>query len=226
VQKFFWKGSSHILIKMLMEGYQSLIIYVRVLILKKLEKEDLLKLYTKKKWLQRSPTFLSVIILKDVDDDEEEEEDSDEDSDGSDSKSDKDSKSGSGSSKSGSDSEDEGSSVPKFQTKLSSTCFTFTNKDRKCLYSGSSWNGTALGSKTKEYTVKIHTSIYGYLMLGFAPKTINKTSMNYNSCGYYMYVCNGTLYSQSGQSGASYSSSFPFSSGQLVGAKLDKKKKE
>jgi hypothetical protein len=37
---------------------------------KKLEKEDLTKMYAKKKWLQKSSSFLNIIIMKDMDDDE------------------------------------------------------------------------------------------------------------------------------------------------------------
>jgi len=55
-----------------------------------MDKEDLTKLYAKKKWLQKSSSFLNQIILKDMDDSEEgsdkdsedkEEEDEDEDDD-------------------------------------------------------------------------------------------------------------------------------------------------
>jgi len=34
-----------------------------------MEKEDLTKLYAKKKWLQKSSSFLNIIIMKDMDDD-------------------------------------------------------------------------------------------------------------------------------------------------------------
>jgi hypothetical protein len=34
---------------------------------KKLEKEDLTKLYAKKKWLKNSKSFLNIIIMKDMD---------------------------------------------------------------------------------------------------------------------------------------------------------------
>jgi len=48
-----------------------------MLILKKMEKEDLTKLYAKKKWLQKSTSFLNQIILKDMDDDDDESSNSD-----------------------------------------------------------------------------------------------------------------------------------------------------
>jgi len=57
---------------------------------KKMEKEDLTKMYAKKKWLQKSSTFLNQIILKDMSDDEsgsekdsEEEEEEEEEEEGS-----------------------------------------------------------------------------------------------------------------------------------------------
>jgi hypothetical protein len=33
-------------------------------------------------------------------------------------------------------------------------------------------------------------------MVGFAPKTINLNGNNNESCGFYLYIANGTLYSQ------------------------------
>jgi len=55
-----------------------------------MEKEDLTKMYAKKKWLQKSSTFLNQIILKDMSDDEsgsekdsEEEEEEEEEEEGS-----------------------------------------------------------------------------------------------------------------------------------------------
>jgi len=47
---------------------------------KKLEKEDLTKLYAKKKWLQKSSAFLNIIIMKDIASDDEEGSDSEKES--------------------------------------------------------------------------------------------------------------------------------------------------
>jgi hypothetical protein len=47
--------------------------------------------------------------------------------------------------------------------------------------------------------------------------------MNYNSHGYYVYTNNGALYCESGIQGGTYTTAFPFSSGSLIGAKIDKK---
>jgi len=52
---------------------------------KKMEKEDLTKLYAKKKWLQKSSSFLNQIILKDMSDDEESKSSGDKSSDDKDS---------------------------------------------------------------------------------------------------------------------------------------------
>jgi len=86
---------------------------------KKMEKEDLTKIYAKKKWLQKSSSFLNQIILKDM-------------SDGSD-----------GSEKSGSESEEEeeeeeeeddtGSSKCEFDPKKSHTSYSYNKKKLKLL---------------------------------------------------------------------------------------------
>jgi hypothetical protein len=47
-------------------------------------------------------------------------------------------------------------------------------------------------------------------MVGLAPKSgFKTTSANFNSCGYYLYVYNGTLYGQNGYSNKRYTSSIP-----------------
>jgi len=60
------------------------------------------------------------------------------------------------------------------------------------------------------------------IMFGYAPKNINKSGNNYNSCGYYVYSANGYKYGQ----GISCSQ---FQSGMnqnnvAYGIKYDKKK--
>jgi len=200
---------------------------------KKFDKEELLKIYTKKKWLQKTPIFLSTIIMKDVSDDDDSDEKSDDDDEDSDKSSkdsesessDKDSDKDSDKSSSDKSSSDEGEedSIPKYLPKLSSTNFKFSKKNRSLVFNGSSWNGTVLASKTKQYTVKSLACMYGYVMLGYAPSSINKTGSNYTSCGYYVYLANGSLYSQSGDSNRNYSST-PYSSNSLIGVSWDKKK--
>jgi uncharacterized membrane protein YfhO len=102
------------------------------------------KIFKKKKWLQKSSAFLNVLVLKDDDSNSDSDKSSNSDSDKSD-KSDSDS-----------EEEDSGSSVSKWDKKLSSTYYSFSNKDRTCTYthSSSSWYGTAVGKKGKVNTNK------------------------------------------------------------------------
>jgi hypothetical protein len=103
------------------------------------------KIFKKKKWLQKSSAFLNVLVLKDDDSNSDSDKSSNSDSDKSD-KSDSDSE----------EEEDSGSSVSKWDKKLSSTYYSFSNKDRTCTYthSSSSWYGTAVGKKGKVNTNK------------------------------------------------------------------------
>jgi Ran GTPase-activating protein (RanGAP) involved in mRNA processing and transport len=93
---------------------------------KKMEKEDLQKLYSKKKWLQKSSTFLNQIILKDMEDSDEEGSDKD-----SEEGSDKDSEEEE-------EEEEEEGGIPKFQPKLSSLNFKFSKGNRIAEYTQNS----------------------------------------------------------------------------------------
>jgi len=80
-----------------------------------MEKEDLTKLYAKKKWLQKSSSFLNIIIMKDMDDDDD------------------DSKSSGSESKSETEEEDEeegGGSLPVFDPKASHSSWTYNKKKK------------------------------------------------------------------------------------------------
>jgi len=101
---------------------------------KKFEKEDLQKIYKKKKWIQKSSVFLNALLLKDAD---SEVSGSESKSDGSESKSD------------GSDEEEESGGSLKWDKKLSSSYYTYSNKDKTCTYtySSSSWYGTCVAKK-------------------------------------------------------------------------------
>jgi len=192
---------------------------------KKFEKEDLTKIYAKKKWLQKSSTFLNIIISKDHSDDDS----------GSDSKSgsDSDSKSDSSSdSKSGSDSESkseeeeeedsDSDGIPRFTPKLSSTTLKFSKGNKVATYSGSSnWQGTALASKSLKWGVKLLNNCSD-LMIGLAPKSINKSGNNYNSCGYYFYTSNGYKYAQSNLCQSFTSGGY--ANGTVYGFEYNKKK--
>jgi len=139
----------------------------------------------------------------------------------------------SGSDKSDKDSEDEeeeeeedgegGGGLPKFQKKLSSTFHTFDKKLRVSSHSASSSWHTCMATKANKYSIKILSGC-SCMMMGFAPKNINLNGSNYNSCGYYFYNYNGTLYSGNGKSGTSFSNDYGNQVNTIYGAVYDKKK--
>jgi hypothetical protein len=62
------------------------------------------------------------------------------------------------------------------------------------------WNAGAMGTKCDEYTIKLISNCDD-LMVGMAPKSNFKTNgNNYTNCGWYLYCCDGSLYSQDGHS--------------------------
>jgi len=103
----------------------------------------------------------------------------------------------SSSSESEDSSESESDGVPKFQPKMSSTTLKFSKGNRVATYSGNSnWQGTALASKSTKWGIKLLNNCSD-LMIGMAPKNINKSGNNYNSIGYYFYTSNGYKYATS-----------------------------
>jgi len=177
---------------------------------KKMEKEDLTKMYSKKKWLQKSSTFLNIIIMKDID------------SDGSKSGSDK--SSSEKSEEEEEEDEEEGGGIPKFDVKKSAkNVFKFSKKNRECTTTTySSWAANAVGTKATKYGLKLGTGCTD-LMIGFALKTLNVNQSNYTVCGWYFYTNGGVLYSQAGDSGRSYGSS-DYNSGTIYSLELNVKK--
>jgi len=205
---------------------------------KKFEKDELLKVYTKKKWVQKCPAFLTIIVMKDVESDSDDKSGSESGSDSSkssksdldsskssksDSDSSKSSKSESDSDSSKSEESEDEDSIPKFEPKLSSSTITFSKKNLIAKYNGDGWQGTALGKKSTKFFIKLNNSQCNYLMIGMAPKNINKSGDNYSSCGFYFYITNGSLYSQNGDSDKSYTSGDE-SQGIIYGVKWDKNK--
>jgi len=181
---------------------------------KKLEKEDLTKLYAKKKWLQKSSTFLNIIIMKDMD------------SDGSGSGSDKSDKSSE--TEEEEDDEDEDGGIPHFDKKMHGNNLVIDKKNkRKIKYNGSGWQGSALGSikNCPKWAAKLVNGLNNYLMLGMAPKTINLQGDNYSKCGYYIYLPTCTKYSGKGDSNTGYGSG-SINQGTIYSVKFDKKKME
>jgi len=98
-------------------------------------------------------------------------------------------------------------------------------KNKIAKYNSSSWQGTALGTLSHKYSIKILAECAS-LMMGFAPKTINKAGDNYTKCGWYFYLYNGSLYGQDGKSGQSFVSDFGNQVNTIYGADYDKKKEQ
>jgi SPRY domain len=60
-----------------------------------------------------------------------------------------------------------------------------------------------------KYTVTANTPNTMSIMIGFAPsKLFDASKMNCSSCGWYFYLSNGTLWSQNGDRGKTYSSKY------------------
>jgi len=134
---------------------------------KKLEKEDLTKLYAKKKWLQKSSSFLNIIIMKDMDDDS----DASDKSSGSESKSE---------TEEDEEDEDGGSSTPTFDPKASHSSWTFNKKTKYMTCTSVSWNACISKKPTNKFTVELGTGC-GSHMMGLIEKI--KFQQN-NTCNY------------------------------------------
>jgi SPRY domain len=77
-----------------------------------------------------------------------------------------------------------------------------TNTTCSNYYHGFIWDASI-----HKYTVTVNISNHMYFHVGFAPSIVFDVSKsNYASCGWYLYLCNGTLYSQNGDKGKAYSS--------------------
>jgi len=175
---------------------------------KKMEKEDLTKLYAKKKWLQKSSSFLNQIILKDMDDSdegsksegEEEEEEEEED-----------------------DEEGGGGSALAFDVKKSNTNLKFEKKNKICTTTtSSSWYANGITKKSNKFATKFGANC-GTIMIGFARLDVNVNQSNYTVNGWYYYTSCGSIYSQDGDSNRSYTS-VDNNVGTTYGFKYDKKK--
>jgi len=162
---------------------------------------------------KKSSVFLNAILLKDADSNE-----------GSDSKDDSE-KSDKSSDKSSDESEEEGGSITKWDKKLSSSYYTFSNNDRTCTYtySSSSWYGTCVAKKSDKYGLKLGASAT-YIMMGFAePSKLNKNISNYSNGGHYYYPSGSSLY---GIGSVGSFQSGDCNQGTIYSFKYDKKKGE
>jgi len=174
---------------------------------KKMEKEDLTKLYAKKKWLQKSSSFLNIIIMKDMDD-----------SDGS--------GSGSGSDKSSDEEEEEeeeegGSSTPVFDPKASHSSWAFDKKTKMMKCNNSSWYTAIAKKPCDKFTVELGTGVGSY-MIGFITKSsYNQNASNYNT-GHYWYCSSSGLYGQGTR--LSFSAGAGCTAGTKIGCVFNRKK--
>lgn len=90
------------------------------------------------------------------------------------------------------------------------------NEDRtvrqtsKLSSSGDGWNACILGIRTtKRYTVRIDSFAGGLMMIGFVPSSLvnyKSSGPNCTTCGWYLYVARGVLYSQDGYNRKAYTS--------------------
>jgi len=175
---------------------------------KKMEKEDLTKLYAKKKWLQKSSSFLNIIIMKDMDDDES----------GSGSGSDKDSEEEE--EEEGSDSDSGSGSLPEYDVKLSHSSWQF-DKKKKVFTCTTGWYTAVSKKPADKYTVECITNVGSY-MVGFINKTqYNQSQSNYNT-GHYWYCSSTGLYGQGER--LTFSAGAGSNQGTKIGCLFDRKK--
>jgi len=182
---------------------------------KKMEKEDLTKMYAKKKWLQKSSTFLNQIIMKDL-----------QDSEGS--GSDKDSDKSSEEEEEEEEEEDGGSSGKVVELDLKASYNAFANSyDKKTkLYSAttSGWY-SGIGKKVADKFAVEFGNNCSPVMVGYISKDkYNQNAANYNS-GFCYYVSSNYLYGSNMISGSSYSGA-SYNSGSVLGVEFFRKKKE
>jgi len=174
---------------------------------KKMEKEDLTKLYAKKKWLQKSSSFLNIIIMKDMDDD---------DDDGSD-KSDKSSET-----EESEESEEGGSSMPMMDLKRSNSNWAYDKKTKIMTFNSTSWYSMITKKPNDKYTIEL-CSYVTYYMVGFIEDNkYNQSSLSYNN-GYCWYANTNTLYGLS-TGKQSWSVNGSTSQGTKIGCVWNKKK--
>jgi SPRY domain len=70
-----------------------------------------------------------------------------------------------------------------------------------------SWEGLVWDASIHKYTVTVNVSIKMTITIGFAPSQLFDVSKhNCHSCGWYLHLLSGTLYSQNGDYGKPYSS--------------------
>ena len=106
----------------------------------------------------------------------------------------------------------------KFDSNYCSSNLTLTHNETRVKKTGNNgFNAFVLGEEGNQFKVKLNSQV-DYLMIGFAPRTVNLNGNN-SKCGYYLFAINGTLYSQNGDLGKSYASKI--SAGSIVECKFE-----
>jgi hypothetical protein len=110
--------------------------------------------------------------------------------------------------------------APSWDPKFSGDSLTLGYNNRSVsLQSGGGFNGVQSSKPCSRYSVQVvqGTSIY----LGFAPRLgFQKNKVNFDSCGWFLFVFDGKLWSQDGTYNKAYSTAIP--EGRIVTAIHDK----
>jgi SPRY domain len=84
---------------------------------------------------------------------------------------------------------------------------TFTDITVTKAAGNDNWRGFVWDGSIHKYTVTSTSSQSKNIMVGFAPsKLFDVSKTNYSSCGWYLYLCDGTLFSQNGDIHKPYAS--------------------
>jgi hypothetical protein len=85
--------------------------------------------------------------------------------------------------------EEDEDEIPTFQPKLGSETIKYEKKKKIAIYpfGSNDWKGTALGTRTTKYSIKILDKCNN-LMIGFAPKDIDKNGENNIKCGLFSII--------------------------------------
>jgi len=173
-----------------------------------------MKIYSKTKWLQRSPSVLKAIVMKDLGSDDEDEKS---ESDKSDSESDSESKSDSEESEEGGSS----STLAVFDPKSSHSSWSYDKKSKFMKCNNGSWY-TAISTKSiDKFTIELGSGVGSY-MVGFILKSsYNQNAANYNT-GHYWYASSSGLYGQGNR--ITFNASGGCNSGTKIGCIFNRKK--
>jgi SPRY domain len=84
---------------------------------------------------------------------------------------------------------------------------TFTNIAVTKTAGNNTWGGIIWDGSMHKYTITVNSSQGMTIMVGFAPsKLFDVSKINYSSCGWYLSLYSGTLFSQNGDRYKPYSS--------------------